>query len=602
MKRVILLVVIALVVIIGALTGLYLYGPLGALSLPWITPTAAPTDTPAPTPTAAAVAPTQEQATPTPIEPTPTRASREAETPTMEAMPTPTEAPTQPPMLRPRPTPTPLLIRFKAFVAPLRTELKAEPRLDADVVAMVRGGQVLDMVGRTEPPTWVLVIYPPDSEGRAWIPVGQLRIYNDVTLLPVVEEAAAVLVTATPTPETTVTPVVTQPVATRPPIALTARITADVLNVRAGPSTEYAIISKLRNGDQVQVVGRNEEGTWLLVIYDEATEAQGWIFAQYADVSGDVQEAPVATSTAQPGLVRPGRSRFTGRLAILTRSGGDLYIVNADGSGLRKVTTGVLDPALSPDGTHVAYARWPGGPDPEGIYVRDLTNDNEWRVWGTHLPRTPDWSPDGRYLVFSFQKGGREGYEEVRRCWGPFCFSHTLGPSPNWRLGHVDTWTGEYRDVPSLLYSRNPSWAPDGQRIVYRGDRGFEVTTLSGPSRALTKNLNHENPVWSPAGGLIAFEYKFNDHADIFVMNEDGTGIRPLTVPDLLSERPANNVSPTWSPDGQWIAFLTDRNGQWEIYVMRPDGSEQQPLFPDGLPGVTIQHQLVGERLLSWSR
>ncbi len=593
---------LVIVIVVGALAGLYLWR--GALPLPALkrTPEISARETPpAQTPTP----PPEEdrsQATPTPAEPTATP-TPVAQTPTEQVTPTPRPTPTP---RRPRPTPTPRLIRFKGFVAPLRAELKAAPRPDAATVARVRGGQVLEMVGRTDPPTWVLVIYPPDSEGRAWIPVDQLRIYNDLTLLPVADETATVLVTVTPTatPTTTaaitltITPIVEQPATPPTTLRLTARITADVLNVRAGPGTNYAILSKLRNGDEVPVIGRNEDGSWLQIIYDETTEARGWIYAQYAEVNGDVRQMPVATPTAQPEAARPRHPRFTGKLAILTRSGGELYLVNADGSGLRLVTTGVLDPDLSPDGKRLAYTRWPGGPVPEGIYVRDLADDNEWRVWGTHLPRTPDWSPDGRYLVFSFQKGGREGYAEFR--FGPFSFM--LPPDPNWHLGHVDSWTGEYRDVPSLLHSQNPSWAPDGRRIVYRGDRGLEITTLAGPSQALTKDLHHENPVWSPAGGLIAFEYKAQDHTDIFVMNEDGTGIRALTAPDPLAERPANNVAPTWSPDGQWIAFLTDRNGSWEVWVMRADGSEQQPLFPNGLPGVTIQHQNVGERLLSWSR
>lgn len=510
------------------------------------------------------------------------------------------------------PTFTPRFIRFKGFVVPLQADLKAAPRPDAATVARVQGGQSLDMVGRSDPPGWILVIYPPDSEGRAWIAVDQLRIYSDLELLPIVKADAAVLVQATPTATITAAGASAgaRALPTMPMGSLSARVTADVLNVRAGPGTNYAILGKLRRGDQVQIRGRNEAGTWLQVIYSATVSGPGWISAEYAEVSGDLTKAPVATTTVQPlaPTATPQRrsSAFTGKLALLTGSGGELYLVNADGSNLRWVTSGVLDPDLSPDGSRLAYARWPGGPDPEGIYVRDLANDHEWRQWGTHLPRTPDWSPDGRYLVFAFQKGGREGYEELKFeffRWGRrFTFTYLLPPDPNWRLGHVDTWTGEYRDVPSLAYASNPSWAPDGQRIMYHDDRGFEVTTLSGPSQAINQEMRYKNPIWSPTGGLVAFEYVYQDHTDIYVMNEDGSGVRRLTSSDPLAQRAANNVSPTWSPDGQWIAFLTDRNGQWEVYVMRPDGSEQQPLFPGGLPGISFQHSTPGERLLSWSR
>ena len=512
------------------------------------------------------------------------------------------------------PTPTPRFIRFKGFVASSQADLKTAPRADAATVAQVKEGQILEMVGRSDPPGWVLVIYPPDSEGRAWIAVDQLRIYSSLELLPIVKADAAVIVQPTPittVPITTaVAPAVGRALPTVPAGSLSAHVTADVLNVRAGPGTNYAIVGKLFSGDQVQIVGRNEAGTWLQVIYSTTTQEPGWIFAQYAEVSGELMKAPIAATTAQPltprAVPQQRPAAFTGKLALLTSSGGELYLVNADGSHLRRVTAGVLDPDLSPDGTRIAYARWPGGPDPEGIYIRDLTNDNEWRQWGTHLPRTPDWSPDGRYLAFAFQKGGREGYEELKFeffRWGKhFTFTYLLPPDPNWRLGHVDTWTGEYRDVPSIAYASNPSWTPDGQRIIYHDDRGFEVTTLSGPSQAINQEVRYKNPVCSPIGGLIAFEYVYPDHTDIYVMNEDGSGVRRLTSSDPLAPKAANNVSPTWSPDGQWIAFLTDRNGQWEVYVMRPDGSEQQPLFPGGLPGVHFQPSTAGERLLSWSR
>lgn len=631
------------------------------------------------------------------------------------------------------PTPTVPMIRFKVFVAPDSAPLRAVPRADAPVVAEVRGGTALDAVGRSQPApatpgptptrgplqpgapagvdrdnTWLLVIYPANSEGRVWLRLADVRIYSDITLLPVMGEAQTKVIGSTapaavapapaapaaapalapvaapatggssgrviaeptlnvragpstndaviaklttgaqvtivdrsadgawlqvvydaatgargwvaaqfvevmtaagaPAAVSAITPTVTAPL---PAGGQIAQVIVPSLNVRAGPGTNYAILGRLTAGAQVKITGRNAESTWWEMIYD-ATSARGWIAAQFTQATADAAQAPIVTPTAQPLAPTATPSTggaFTGKLALLTYSGGVLYLVNADGSGLTQVTFGVIDPDLSPDGSRIVYARWPGGPDPEGLYLRDLANNNEWKLWGTHLPRAPQWSPDGRYVVFSFQRGGREGYEELRlefpdprRPGETIVFKQLLIPDPNWRLGHIDTWDGTYRDVPAVPYASNPTWSPDGQRIMYDDDRGFEVTTLSGPSQAINQEVRFRNPNWSPAGGQVVFEYKYQSNTDIYIMNEDGSGVARLTATDPLAPRAANNVSPTWSPDGQWIAFLTDRNGQWEVYVMKPDGSQQQPLFSGGLPGVGFNPGSPGERLLSWSR
>jgi TolB protein len=59
---------------------------------------------------------------------------------------------------------------------------------------------------------------------------------------------------------------------------------------------------------------------------------------------------------------------------------------------------------------------------------------------------------------------------------------------------------------------------------------------------------------------------------DVFGINEDGSGLRPLT------RNPATDYGPVWSPDGRKVAFGTYRDGNHEIYVMNPDGSQQRNL------------------------
>ena len=87
----------------------------------------------------------------------------------------------------------------------------------------------------------------------------------------------------------------------------------------------------------------------------------------------------------------------------------DLYTVNADGTGLQRLTTGLFayDPAWSPDGSRIAYAASSlGSPrdlfsiDPAGGVPQQLTHTSSDEA-------VPAWSPDSRFLVFLKATAGR---------------------------------------------------------------------------------------------------------------------------------------------------------------------------------------------------
>jgi len=75
------------------------------------------------------------------------------------------------------------------------------------------------------------------------------------------------------------------------------------------------------------------------------------------------------------------------------------------------------------------------------------------------------------------------------------------------------------------------------------------------------------NPAWAPDGGRIAFSYyrlpggdriPVPDGTDLYVMNADGTGIRPLVVHDVPG---AAFLSPAWSADGAAVYATYVRQG-----------------------------------------
>lgn len=388
-----------------------------------------------------------------------------------------------------------------------------------------------------------------------------------------------------------------------PQAPLLGRVTAYGLNVRTGPGMTYPIIGVLGQGDGVEVTGRNAASTWLQILYNGR---EAWVAAAYIDLSGSltaVPEVSVASgldkSPTHPTLT----PEFTGKLVFQVCNGCDIYIINADGTGLRRLTDG-LDPAWSPDGKKVAFARWR---DPRGIYVIDEDGRNETLLFGWSQAKAPAWSPDGSRIVFTRQYGGRE--EDVEKSfWG---FHWTLPANPWWKLGLVRVEDRYFSELLCYDHSFSPTWSPDGKVIAYDSDFGLHLTSedgsIGGQSYnhslyALSTDIRDASPAWSPDGTKIAFMFRQHDHWEIYVMNADGSNRVRLTKEEPFTPRPPNNVSPAWSPDGRHIAFFTDRNGKWELYVMNADGSNQRPMFETALDGLPFEYGFVSERMVSWTK
>lgn len=145
-----------------------------------------------------------------------------------------------------------------------------------------------------------------------------------------------------------------------------------------------------------------------------------------------------------------------------------------------------------------------------------------------------------------------------------------------------------YRAFPQVL----PRYSADGKgrRIMEMVQVLFMYDYQTKLDAQITFFQSGEvwDPAWSPTRGQIAFVTDVNQHAEIWIVNQDGSESRWLTQTDeaVQAERfgkdyyipDDENGHPSFSPDGSQIVFWSSRTGHRQIWVMNTDGSNAYSL------------------------
>jgi len=221
-----------------------------------------------------------------------------------------------------------------------------------------------------------------------------------------------------------------------------------------------------------------------------------------------------------------------------------------------------LQPAFSPHQKRIAY--W-SRPDRYGqrehIWTIPVSGGEAVAVTdGSTTDLNPVWSPEGKYLYFSSNRGGSWNIWRV-------AIDEETGVTSG--KAEAVTAIGATTSPLHLSFARNGQLAYSAQTEI-RNLRSVAFNPAMGivgkPVSITQGSMQLWFPDPSPDGEWLA-AYSMGQQRHIYVMRTDGTEQRDLT-PDNF-----RHYWPRWSPDGQRIAFSSRRTGDYELFIMNRDGS-----------------------------
>ena len=297
----------------------------------------------------------------------------------------------------------------------------------------------------------------------------------------------------------------------------------------------------------------------------------------------------------------------------------DIYVAQADGSGLRRLTEDHAPdafPVWSPDSSRIAFYSEANDERDGDVYVMDADGSNLRRLTNTRGLDIPyEWSPDGSRLLFGTNRNGNfdiyemdaDGQNQDRLTGGDKDdFAATRSPDgsriayQSGDMGNMDIFIMEPNGdnkvnmTLSPLDDTMPVWAADSRRLAFVSERdgNSEVYIMDTVLSYLTRITVAARPdlqvAWSPGGVQIAFVSNRDLNAELYIASADGRALVRVT------DDPGWDSFPAWSPDGTQIAFSSHRQVSFDDVSILADADH---FVDQAAQGNVVSVQVIGDEI-----
>src|SRR4051812_9699075 len=234
----------------------------------------------------------------------------------------------------------------------------------------------------------------------------------------------------------------------------------------------------------------------------------------------------------------------------------------------------------------------------EGKVLKIVDSDgaNERTLPTVGAALSPSWHPSGRYIVYADadDRGTRIAQIDLRtnRTQLLSASNRGLNITPVYTKDGKNIVWASGGDSPAELYLASAS-GDDSAAVPFVGRTGFETTS----------------PSFSPDGKQMVFMSPRPLTPQLFTMNVDGTGLRPLTP--VVAGKRSYRTGPDWSPNGDEVAFQ-QQNGDFQVWTigikdrvmhqLTSEGENEDPSWaPDGRHlSITRRLGAIGDQRNIW--